>query len=204
MVKPSTPGKKLADLLVSRQGGGKTRRLRRKVTTAEVAEAVALLQTYCPNANLLDPEQCHALCVKVLGAALAPNRIPDPKENWDLVAVFAGLRGIKRAEACVELGLAIQVKSESTSTVQKIALVRDIIRMARKRGDRRMVKDAEEWLALFELGTLMSEEASPPSQSPSIPTEVVQPVGRHDVFPNLTMPNRPRLRAESHAETDLP
>ncbi len=174
MVKPSTPGEKLADLLVSRQGGGKTRRLRRKVTTAEVAEAVALLQTYCPNVNLLDPEHCHALCVKVLGAALAPNRIPDPKENWDLVAVFAGLRGIGRAEACVELGLAVQaVKSKSTSTVQKIALVRDIIRMARNRGDRRMVKDAEEWLAALMLGTLVNEEASPPSQSPSIPTEVV-------------------------------
>ena len=183
MVKPSTPGKKLVELLVSKQGGGKTRRLRSKVTAAEVAEAVTILRTCCPDANLLDPEQSHALCKKVLAAALAPDRAPHPDQNWDLVAVYAGLQKIERGEACVELGLAVKVTEPEPELTpiekaeKQLAQARRIADSARKRGDPRLTKAAENMVGMFWVALDMLQHGfgdsplpSPPSSAPPAPS----------------------------------
>ena len=178
---PPPPFKKLADLLVSKQGGGKSRRLRRKVTAAEVAEAVSLLRTYCPDAKLLDAKQSDALCRKVLVAALSPDRKPHPKENWDLVSVYAGLQKIERGEACVELGLTIRVQSKfpPLPSEQKLAQARDLVRLARRQGDAKVVKAAKRFQGLIELELQILQDnndhplssAVPPPLKPKAETE---------------------------------
>lgn len=175
MVKPSTPGKKLADLLVSKQGSGKTRRLRRKITAAEVAEAVALLRTCRPDADLVKPDESHALCKAVLDAALAPARTPSPDQNWDLVSVYASLRRVERSDACVELGLTIKVvqpKSEPIPIEQRLAQARNLVRTARQRGDVKLVKAAQRFLGLVEIEKEMMDgkwDSPPPSPPPPMP-----------------------------------
>ena len=42
------------------------------------------------------------------------DRVPHHDEDWDLVAVYARLRGIKRHEACHELGLCPKAKPKRT------------------------------------------------------------------------------------------
>jgi hypothetical protein len=120
----------LAKLLLTRQGTGKARRLRPKIAAAEVREAIGLLRDWCPDANLADRAQSDALCRKMLTVAVAP-RVPHPDQDWDLVAVYAGLRGIERGDACVELGLAIKVKPPEPMTLDRqVAMARDIVRTA--------------------------------------------------------------------------
>lgn len=149
MVKPTTPSKRLVRLLVSRQGSGKTRRLRAKVTAAELAEAVSLLRTCCPDADLLDQEQTRALCRKILADALAPSRIPHPDQDWDIISVYAEKQDLTRHEACVELGLAVKVKPKPKLTpieqeqqkTTKLAKMRTIEATARRRGMGKEIMD---------------------------------------------------------------
>jgi hypothetical protein len=180
---PPPPFKKLADLLVTKQGGGKTRRLRRKVTAAEVAEAVSLLRTYCPDADLLDRWESHAVCQKVLAAALAPNRKPHPDQNWDLVSVYAGLRGLEWRAACVELGLASKVKS-GVPIEWKLAQARELVRLARQHHHSdRVIEAAKRFLGLVEVERDMMKMLDDESKSPTkttLPPEDVEDVEDDD------------------------
>ena len=116
MTGPTRPFEPLAKLLLTKQGAGKARRLRPKIAPAEVKRAIALLREWCADANLTDREQSDAVCRKMLTVAVEP-RVPHPDQDWDLVAVYAGLRGIERGDACVELGLAVKVNSPAPATL---------------------------------------------------------------------------------------
>ena len=99
----------------------------------------------CHDANLVDPEQSHALCRKVLAAALAPDRSPHPDQNWDLVSVYAGLQKLERGEACVKLGLAIKIEPKLTAIEQEkknLTAVIEFIQAARQRGMWRVAEKA--------------------------------------------------------------
>ena len=106
MVKPSSPRMILAKL-VTRQGSGKVRDLRKGVTAQEIADALAVVLIAMPRADLRAPLMAHRICLWVLKRTLAPDRVPRPTRNWDLVAVYARLRGISRDQACAELKLPV-------------------------------------------------------------------------------------------------
>jgi hypothetical protein len=103
MVKPSN-ARELLTRLVTRRGGDLAR-LRRGVTATEVAEAVAFVRQWFSKADLGDPKTARDTCTIAMDAALGPDRVPDPNDDWDLVAVYARCRAMKRQEACYELGL---------------------------------------------------------------------------------------------------
>ena len=126
MTGPTRPFQPLAKLLLTKQGAGKARRLRPKIAAADVRKAIALLRDWHPDANLVDREQSDAVCRKMLTVAVEP-RLPHPDQDWDLVAVYAGLRGIERGDACVELGLAVKVNSPKLATLDgETAAARDM------------------------------------------------------------------------------
>jgi hypothetical protein len=125
--------------------------------------------------------------------AVAP-RVPHPDQDWDLVAVYAGLRGIERGDACVELGLAIKVKPpEPVSLDRQVAMARDIVRMARRHHEAteprtaeraqaaKALKSAESLFAVLSVRKEWEEwleakkDSPPPPPKPEPPTPKPEP-----------------------------
>ena len=100
--------------LVTRQGGGVMRRLRRGVTAEEVALAIDVVRLWDSDFDLSVPRKSRRCCTFILQAALGQDQVPHPDEDWDLVAVYARLLGIDRDEACVKLELVKKPKPERT------------------------------------------------------------------------------------------
>jgi hypothetical protein len=101
MVKTNGPRQTLIDLL-TRQGRGKTRQMRRGVTAEEVRAAIEVVSWWYPDLDWDDERAtaeacrgavCRAAEIKVEPPADSRLDIDDPDYAWDLVAVYCRLSG---------------------------------------------------------------------------------------------------------------
>ena len=104
----------LLECLATRQGSGTVRRMRRGVTAVEVALAVEVVRIWFPDEDLVDEGNSRRMFLMAMCAALGPDRVPNPDDDWDLVAVYTRLRGVTPGEACIELGLVAKPKPQKT------------------------------------------------------------------------------------------
>ena len=114
MLRQKTDPLHLLERLATRQGSGTVRRMRRGVTAVEVALAIEVVRIWFPDDDLIDEENARRTCSFAMDAALGADRVPNPDDDWDLVAVYARLRGVNRNEACIELGLVEKPKPKRT------------------------------------------------------------------------------------------
>jgi hypothetical protein len=111
MLKPSTPQETLRRLL-TRQGSGKFRRLRKGATAKELADAIAIVRIKFPEAKCwLNAVPTGLVCSGVIGNVLGhADRVPDRRgaraAEWDLVGAWMRKTGVEdRAKAVQMLGL---------------------------------------------------------------------------------------------------